>query len=178
MFNRNSIVACSIALVLAYGSTVRADEDADRLAKAPAPVRATAKKVMGKYKLEGFDKETEEGKTVYELNYSVNGGDYAAVIGEDGAILEQEVEVDPSVVPDSITEAAKKAQPTGKIAETAIVNAGGKLFYEFESKVGKDTHEIKISADGSVIADTVAAPEADAADKEKESDKEKAEKKD
>lgn len=160
------------SLLLGQVSVARADEDADRLAAAPDVVKASAKSLMGDHKLEGFDKEVENGKTVYELDYSIGGSDYAAVIGENGAILEQEVEVDASVIPAAVTETAKKTQPDGKVKETAIVSAGGKLFYEFETNVGKDLHEIKINADGSLISDTVAAAEADAPDKGKEKEKE------
>src|SRR5207249_9978966 len=89
-------IALGAALILGCSSWARSDEDADRLATAPAPVKATAKGLMGNHKLEGFDKETEGGKTIYELDYSIGGSEYAAAISESGEILETEVEVDAS----------------------------------------------------------------------------------
>ena len=157
-----------IAGVLALGVVVAAGvrawgDDEDALAKAPAAVQATVKAVVGQNKLAGFDPEQEGGKTVYEVSYELKGGgDYTIVVSGTGEVLEREVEVDPSIIPPEVIDAAKSAHPDGKIGEYAIVNAGGKLFYEIETKVGNDLHEVKISAKGKVTSDTVAPPEAPA----------------
>jgi uncharacterized membrane protein YkoI len=175
-FVQKSVAWIVAGLILACGCWAIADENTDALAKAPKAVRTTVKKVVGKHSLEGFDKEIEDGKTVYEANYKVGETDYAVVVSEDGEIIEQEVEVDISVIPAAVLTAAKKAQPEGKIAEASIVAADGKLFYEIEVAVGKDVHEIKINANGKVTADVVAKPET-SKDKDEE-DKDKDEKKD
>lgn len=166
-----SVVA--VAAVLACGSIALGDDE-DAMAKAPAPVQAAAKAILGKNKLAGFDPETENGKTVYEVSIEIaGGGDCTVVIASDGSIIEREVEIDKSMVPPDVMAAATKAHADGVIGETAIVNADGKLFYEIETKVAKDNHEVKIDATGKVLSDTVAAPEAKDAAEKPEADEKK-----
>ena len=167
---RKSLVGSIVlGLALVCSSWLRADDE-EHLAKAPAAVQAAVKKLIGSHKLEGFDKEND---TSYEVNYKVGGTDYAAIISDNGEILENEVEIDMSAVPAAVLESAKKKLPDGKIGEVAIVTAGGKMFYELDVKIGKDTHEIKINADGSVIDDTIEKPEAKAAGEKDEKDEKK-----
>jgi len=163
----------AVTVLLACGSIALGDDE-DAMAKAPAVVQATAKTILGKNKLAGFDPETENGKTVYEVSIEITGGgDCSVVINDAGTIIEREVEIDKSMVPSDVMDAATKAHPDGAVGETAIVNADGKLFYEIETKVGKDNHEVKIDAVGTVISDSIAAPEAKDAAEKPEADEKK-----
>src|SRR5579864_7273002 len=101
----NLLAVAVFAAALTAGVTVRADDE-DHLAKAPAAVQATVKSVIGQNKLAGCDAEQENGKTVYEVSYELKGGgDYTIVVAEDGAIVEREVEVDPSIIPAEVIDA-------------------------------------------------------------------------
>ena len=82
------------------------------------------KQVVGDNKLEGCDTEQLNGKTVYEVDYKVKGGDYSISVTPAGEIVEREVEVDLSIVPPSVLDAAKTAHADGKVGEASIVTAG------------------------------------------------------
>jgi uncharacterized membrane protein YkoI len=154
--------AAILATAVCSGIYAWADDDnADALKKAPQPVQDMVKQVVGDNKLEGCDTEQLNGKTVYEVDYKVKGGDYSISVTPAGEIVEREVEVDLSIVPPSVLDAAKAAHADGKIGEASIVTAGDNLVYELDVKTGKDTHEMQISPTGKVTADAVEPPEAD-----------------
>jgi uncharacterized membrane protein YkoI len=148
------------ALVVGTLSTLCAGEAADKLRAAPSAVQLSVIQLVGTNKISDFDTEADGGKTVYDLEYTIKGGDYEADIDPSGKILTREVEVDLSIVPPAVTDAAKKAHGDGKLSEASIVAADGKLYYELDVQVGKDEHEMQIGADGAVIGDSVEAPEA------------------
>jgi hypothetical protein len=77
------------------------------------------------------------------------------IISEAGELIQEEADVDVAKLPAAVTAAVKKAQPEGKIDEAATATAGDKHFYEIDVKVGKETHAIKVSEDGKVLADDV-----------------------
>jgi uncharacterized membrane protein YkoI len=153
-----SIMGLGAGFILAVAGCASNSEKED-MASAPAAVQATAKRVLGDRKSEGFDKEDYEGKPAYELTYKVDGVDHSALIAENGELLEEEVDVDLSKVPTPVTSAAMKAHADGKVKEAAIVTASGKQFYELDVIVGKDTHEMKFNTDGSIVSDSVEKPE-------------------
>jgi hypothetical protein len=153
---RNRIVPLGLALVLGASSLAWGGEKDDAaLAKAPAKVQEATKKALGEKKLEEFGKESVGGKIVYEIGFKVGGVDHAYIISEAGELIQEEADVDVAKLPAAVTAAVKKAQPEGKIDEAATATAGDKHFYEIDVKVGKETHAIKVSEDGKVLADDV-----------------------
>ena len=165
----------SFGLVLGIAQWTFADADADALAKAPAAVQATAQHYLKGNSMEGFDLETVNGKTVYEVTYKVHGVEYASTINEAGVVIEQEMDVDPVAVPSAVMDVAMKAHAGGTVVETGIITEGAKMFYEVEIKAADVVHAMKINADGSVIADAIAAPEADSKEAAKDEEKDKEE---
>lgn len=166
---RNSKTLSLLAVSLVLATTVRAmADDEGKLARAPSAVQAAVKTVIGdKGKLDGFDTTTEAGKTVFDVDLSVGGGSYGMLIAESGEVIQREVEVPASMVPPAVLEAAAKAHADGKAAEMSVITKADQMYYEVEMNVGKDEHDINITAGGKVLADTIAKPEApDAADKD------------
>jgi hypothetical protein len=152
--------------LLFVGVVARAEEKdpAAALAKAPKAVQAAAKKALGDKKLEELDKENVGGKVLYEVGFKVGGVDHAYIINEAGEVLQEEADVEVSKLPAAVTAAVKKAQPECKIDEAAEATAGEHKFYVVDVKVGKDTHALKIKADGTLIADDVEKPVSDEKD--------------
>jgi len=167
--SNKSLGLVAAALVIGAASWGMADDEA-AIAKAPSAVQATVKKVLGDKKCEGFDQEDSDGKPAYEVSYKVDGVDHSTLINQNGDIIEEEVDVELSTVPAPVTDAAKNAHSDGKIKEASIVTASDKKFYELDVKVGDDTHEMKINADGSVISDSIEKPEAGDNDKDKDAE--------
>jgi uncharacterized membrane protein YkoI len=153
-FLKKSIVLFTMGLVLNCVSWAMADKAADDLAKTPKAVQDTAKKVLGKNALESIGKEMEEGKPIYEAEYNVNGVAYVFVMAEDGKIVEHGVEVGEFFLPETVVAAVKKAQPTAKIAEIAVMVGNGRMYFTVEVKVGQDLRILRINASGRLISDT------------------------
>ena len=173
---RRTLTTLALSTTVISASFAIADEATDTLGKAPAAVQATVKKLVGENKMKELAVETADGKTIYDLEYKIAGVNYAADIDPSGKIIESEVEIDMSVVPEAVLAAATKAHPDGKASEASIVTAGEKMYYGIDMKVGKDTHELGISPTGIVALDKIEAPEPDEAkpaDKEKDREKEK-----
>jgi len=148
--------ALAALMSVAAGSLARAGaKDDAALAKAPAAVQAAARKALGDKKLDEFGKENVGGKILYEIGYKVGSIDHAYILSEAGELVQEEEDVEVAKLPTAVTDAVKKAQPDGKIDEAAMATAGTKHFYEIDVKVGKDTHALKISRKGKLIADEI-----------------------
>jgi uncharacterized membrane protein YkoI len=154
--------------ILSIGSWSMAADEAIDLDKTPAPVQASIKTLLGDKKFDSLEKEDQKGAAVYEVEYKVNGTGYAALINETGDVIQHEVDIDPSAVPQNILDAAKKTHDGATIDEASFVNADGKIYYEFELKAGDQTYEVKVSTKGKVNHD---AAKKDADDKDTKDDK-------
>jgi uncharacterized membrane protein YkoI len=157
---RSVVAAAGLAMVFGAASRSMGDKVSDALRKAPPAVQAAVIQLAGANKISEFDSETENGKMVYDLEYTVKGAEFAADIDPSGTILTREVGIDASILPPAVVEAANKAHPNAAIHEPAIVTAGDKMYYEVEMRVDKDTHEVQISPAGEVLSDQVEPPEA------------------
>jgi uncharacterized membrane protein YkoI len=161
------------SIVLASGVRAMADDE-DKLAKAPAVVQDVVKKVLGdKGKLEGFETTEENGKPAFDIDLSIGGTSYAMIITAAGEVIQREVEITTAMVPPAVLDAAAKAHADGKASEISIITHGSDMYYEVEMKVGKDEHDINITPDGKVLADTIAKPEAPDAGEKPEKDEKK-----
>jgi uncharacterized membrane protein YkoI len=157
------IVGCAM---LSFASCALAADDAIDLEKTPAPVQASIKTLLGDKKFDSLEKEDEKGAAVYEVEYKINGTGYAALINETGEVIQHEVDIDPSAVPQNILDAATKTHDGSTIEEASFVNADGKIYYEFELKAGDQTYDVKVSPKGKVNHDAAKKEAADTAAKD------------
>ncbi len=153
------ILTSSLAL-----NAFAADEAKISLADAPATVQAAAKKLAGEAKITDVSKEIEDGKTVFETEFTVNGVEHSASFAEDGKLLEDEAEVEVADLPKAVSETIAKELPGGKLKEASKVSADGKIFYEVEVKVGDEKHEVKVSTEGKLMSNKVEKKEKDEKD--------------
>lgn len=65
-----------------------------KLKDCPKAVQATIKKEVGDGKIEDISKETEDGKTIYEVDAEIGGKDYEIKIAENGALISKKLEDD------------------------------------------------------------------------------------
>ncbi|CAN5358165.1 hypothetical protein BH09PLA1_BH09PLA1_24010 [soil metagenome] len=139
------LTGCAMA-----GDEHKSDEKKIALGEAPAAVQAAVKKVAGDQKLDKLVKETDEGKTVYEAEFKVNGAAHSAKISETGEVLEEEMDVQAAELPQPVRDAVSKKFPDGKITRAEMARANGKAMYEIHVQSGKDTHELVVNAAGQV----------------------------
>jgi uncharacterized membrane protein YkoI len=152
---------CAVALLMVpmFGCAAEKVDEAGKnpqtLSKVPDAAKQTITKVVGNNSMGDIETENSDGKTIYSAEYKVKGAEYEVGVSDAGEVMEQAVGVDSSAVPASVVDAVSKAHPDGKMGETDIVAAGGKLYYEIDVKAGDTPYEVKVNADGSVISDSV-----------------------
>lgn len=84
----------SIAAVLAAGMLAAwpASATADEVSidQVPPAVRATIEREVGKGRLEEIERETRNGRTVYEVEFERDGKDREIHVAEDGTVLKRD----------------------------------------------------------------------------------------
>ena len=116
----------------------------------PVPVQNTVKEQTRNAKLVGVSKEKERGKTVYELETTLDGKSRDLVIDAAGAIISVEQEVTLETVPPAAQAAIQKKVASGKLTKVETVTKGSDVSYEaaYTTKTGKRA-EYSVDASGS-----------------------------
>jgi len=81
-----------IELEVAEDGTLLEKQEEVRLTDVPAAVRATIKRELGGVMPEEVERVTEKGTIIYEVEAEVSGKEIELEIGEDGTLLDKEVE--------------------------------------------------------------------------------------
>jgi uncharacterized membrane protein YkoI len=104
--------------------------------------------------IKGLSKETENGKTAYEVETMVNGKHRDFIVDAKGAVTEVEVETSLDSIPDPAKAAIQKKAAGGKIGLVETMTRGGATFYEaaYTSKDGKK-HAVLVKPDGTETKD-------------------------
>jgi hypothetical protein len=151
--NRLGLILC-LGLMAVGITAVAADDQPIPLDKVPAIVREAAGKAAPGIIWSKATKETEKGKTTYELTGKLaDGREISAQVSEQGKLLEVETEINLADVPTVVTSALKTKMPKFKAEEAVTVSRDGKLVgYEFEGKIA-DGKEIIVfvSSDGKKV---------------------------
>ena len=119
----------------------------------PQAVREAFQKAYPGAKGAKYSKESEDGKTLYEVEFKEKGKEIEAVYKADGSLYETEEEIDIRDLPEQIVQAIKKAHPEAVLKEAEkITGSDGKpRGYEVEVKVGKKELELELTADGNIV---------------------------
>lgn len=150
---RSSLIAMSF---LGFATVARADEKKIDLKDVPKAVADAVKAKFPNAQATGAEKETEDGKTTFEV--AIKDGDKKREVGvsADGKILEVETAIEAGDLPRAVTAALAKKYPDAKVkgAEEVIGYKNGTetKSYEVEITSGeKKTIEVMVSADGKTI---------------------------
>jgi uncharacterized membrane protein YkoI len=63
-----------------------------KFGEAPQAVQKALTEQAGGQKIESVDKQTKDGKTVYEADAVINGANYEIVVGADGQVIKKAVD--------------------------------------------------------------------------------------
>jgi uncharacterized membrane protein YkoI len=149
-----------LAVLLMLVTITRAeDEKAKKIPfdKAPKAVRDAIQGRFPGADVNSIEKETENGKVVYDVELKQKGRKYEMDIQEDGTIIEIEKEIALQNVPAAVLQALKARFPKAAIKEVMEVNkVKGKEekpdHYEVTIETAdKKTHEVTVSLDGKNI---------------------------
>jgi uncharacterized membrane protein YkoI len=149
-----------LAVLLLHGTITRAeDEKATKitLEKAPKAVRDAIKGRFPGAEVSSIEKETENGKVVYDVELKQKGRKYEMDIQEDGTVIEIEKEIALKDVPEAVLQAVNAKFPKAAIKEIMEVNkVKGKVerpdHYEITIQTAdKKKQEVLVSLDGKNI---------------------------
>ena len=134
-------------------------EEEITLEQVPAAVRATILKEAAGAKITEVERETKNGKTVYEVEFLRNGREIEIKIAPDGTVLSREIEHEgddeDDLTIDQVPEPARAALL--KLAGGATINKAerekehGVVVYEAEWTARGIQHEAVVTADGTLI---------------------------
>ena len=114
----------------------------------PAVQKAVEEQTKGAT-VKGISKEVENGKTMFEVETTVNGKGRDLILDPAGAVVEVEEEVTLDSIPAPAKAAIEKKAVGGKITKLETLTKGKSVTYEAAIKKGMKTSEVTVNADGS-----------------------------
>src|SRR5215831_18181872 len=138
---------------LLIASAFHAEEKKIKRSELPAAVEKTVAEQSKNATVKGFAKEVENGKTIYEVELTVNGHGKDIAMDAQGNIVEIEEEVDMATLPAAVKDGLAKAAGKGAISKVETLTKKGKLVaYEAVVKNGTKSSEIQVGPDGKKLA--------------------------
>jgi uncharacterized membrane protein YkoI len=142
----------AIAASLIIAGIGAAQEKKIKRSDLPPAVEKTVEEVSKGAIIKGFSKETENGKTTYEVEMAVNGHSKDVEMDPSGVI----VEVEEEVTMDSLSAGVKAGLNTkaarGKILKVESLTKNGKIVaYEAKVETAGKKSEIQVSSDGKAL---------------------------
>ena len=123
---------------------------ADPAAKLPAPVLAAFKKSYPNATIKNTSKETEDGKTTWEVESVENHLGRDLVYNPDGTVVEVEEELAIASVPAVVADAVKAKYPKAAVTKAEKKTAGKTVTYEFALK-GAAVTAVEMTPDGKIV---------------------------
>jgi uncharacterized membrane protein YkoI len=147
----------AVAGLVVLAATAGADDKKIPLDKVPEKVMAAIKDRFPGADVNSVEKETEDGKVVYDVELKHKGRKYEMDIQEDGTVIEIEKEVAAKDVPEAVTKAIEAKFPKATVEEVMEVNkVKGKeetpTHYEVTIVTAeKKKMEVTVSLDGKTV---------------------------
>jgi hypothetical protein len=113
----------------------------------PQAIQDAFKKAYPTATIRGTAKETENGKTVYEVESLDKGRARDLMYNPDGSVTSIEEEIRPADLPAAVMATLKKLYPKATITMAEKVMEGSKVQYDLQLK-GADKPEVSILPDG------------------------------
>ena len=153
---RTIMRAALVAALAGLGFAARADEEKVPLDKLPKAISRAVKKRFPKGEMKEAAKETENGKTVYEVTVKDDGHSIDASFTAEGKLIGLEKEIEAKDLPKAVADALAAKYPGAKHkrVEEVIKVTDGKESLEYyevlvETADGKKV-EAEVTADGTV----------------------------
>jgi uncharacterized membrane protein YkoI len=141
------------AFVVALGVFVAAQQAATKYTIAvqlPAAISTAFKKSYPSATIRGTAKETEGGKTVYEVESVDKGKARDLMYNVDGTVISIEEELNAADLPAPVAAALKKLYPQATIAVAERLTEGTKIEYELQIK-GAAVTSVAFMPDGKLV---------------------------
>jgi len=141
----------SLLLLTAFCLRATAAEDAEQkvsLDKIPPAAAKAIKDLTGGVKITNLSKEKDEGKVVFEAQFSAKGHVHEVTVDEKGKLVSDEKVIEISEAPAPVQKAIEHEAAGGKVEKLERIDEGGKVSFEaLIATKGKRT-EIKFDGKG------------------------------
>lgn len=136
-----------------------ADEEEVSIDQVPAAVKATILKEAAGAKITEIERETKDGKTIYEAEFLQDGKEIELKIAPDGTLLGRKIEEEEDDeddikigdVPEAARAALLKLAGSAKIEKVERERENGEITYEAEWTMNGVKHEAAVAADGTLL---------------------------
>jgi uncharacterized membrane protein YkoI len=168
------MVVSALLGLLGLGSAARAQEVEIKLDQVPKAVMDSARAKFPGAEHRGAARETEDGKTVYEIAMTHEGHRMDVTFQENGTLVLVETEVPEAELPAPVKKAALDKYPGAKIKLAESVKKGPKVkkevdYYELHlTKADKKSAEIELDSDGKILKSATSSKEEEKEEKEKD----------
>lgn len=141
-------LGCTVALL----AGVVVAETRVKLESLPPALQAAIKDHTKGAQISAITKEKEKGKTLYELETSIDGKTRDLMVDQAGVLVSVEEETTIESIPAAAREAIQRTAGGGKVTKVEVVTQGSKVTYEaaYKKKSGKSA-EVSVNADGSPL---------------------------
>lgn len=147
------LAVLSLITGLAVLASAQAQEKKIKRENLPSAVEKTVAAQSQGATIKGFSTEVEGGKTLYEVELTVNGHGKDISMDKDGKIVEVEEEVAMDSLPPEVKTGITKAAGSGTITKVESLTKGGKLVaYEADVKSGSRRSEVQVGPNGNKLA--------------------------
>jgi uncharacterized membrane protein YkoI len=160
------MLASATLAVAALAVQATADEVEIKFADCPAAVQKTLTREALGTKIEEVEKDTDDGKTVYEAEVKIDGKEYEIVVAEDGTLLEkslddeddededegEEVEVKLSDCPAAVRKTLEREAFGSAIDEVTKLTDDGKSIYEADVTIDGKEYEVIVAENGTLLS--------------------------
>jgi uncharacterized membrane protein YkoI len=151
--------------LLGLGSGAWSQEVEIKLDRVPKAVMDSAKAKFPGAEHRGASRETEEGKTVYEIAMTHEGHRMDVTFQENGTLVLVETEVPEADLPAAVLKAAQDKYPGAKIKLAESVKKGPKVkkdvdYYELHlTTADKKSAEIEVDSQGKILKSATSGKE-------------------
>jgi hypothetical protein len=135
----------SVGLAVAF-----AGETSVKMKDLPPAVQKAVQEQTKGAQIKGLSKEVEKGKTMYEVETTLNGKSRDLLIDAAGTLVSVEEPVAIDAIPAAAKAALAKLAAGGKIKSVESVTKGQTVSYEAVIAKGSKKSEVVVGADGSV----------------------------
>jgi uncharacterized membrane protein YkoI len=121
------------------------------LSQVSEPARATIEKLTAGGEIKKIEKETSNGKTIYDIEARVKGKDVEYDIAEDGEILTSEESIPYDSLPDAVKQTAEKYFGFTEGLNASKEIEEGQTYYEVEGKKSGKPISLKLDQSGRIL---------------------------
>ena len=152
-----ALAAAGVIGLVTLAADARAQEAEIPLDQLPKAVADAAKAKFPGAEWRGASRETEDGKTVYEVAMTHQGRKMDVTFQEDGTLVLVETEVSEQELPAAVMRAVKDKYPGAKIDLVESVKKGPEVkkeadYYEFHlTTADKKSVEVEVDAKGKIM---------------------------